>query len=64
MCACARIRAGARACACACVHVALLIQHATYCDVICGPSCFTTFFYIIINGAISGEKLLKINYVF
>jgi hypothetical protein len=59
-CACVRVvrvygGPGAWACACTCTSVALLTEHATpYCDVICGASGSTTFFDILINGAIFG----------
>ena len=34
--------------------------YAPYCDVICGPSVSTTFFDILINGAIFRKKLLNL----
>jgi hypothetical protein len=50
-CACVFMRAcvvvGARKLACVCASVALLIQHARRCDVICGLSGSTIFFDII-----------------
>jgi hypothetical protein len=39
--------------------------YVSYCDVICGPSGSTKFFYhCIINGAIFGEKVLNVKCVF